>query len=265
MLSSLLSLGSSSLTFAQAAKDRDGQPTVSVYLQPYDSLSHVPQTPIMFHPPRSHNTHTKHKKSCPFGSTPLQALCPLNHCRNCSTHTKDLRAQSLKGDCTTHLFAKAGFTHTPLHFTQQHIILRLTPLSGPCISLEIRPDMSVSNLLPLIHRCTDVTAATDLWYVTNPRAPRIPSRLIHQPASDFAPISFLTQSGQLRAGCRQNFTPPANDDSSLNSACSNSPPLLKNPPPQLASRVTPQHGSETTHYSSPGLGVSPQPTTVHLD
>ena len=57
MLSSLLSLGSSPLTFAQAAKDRDGLPTVSVYLQPFASLSHVPQTPIRSHLPRSHHTH----------------------------------------------------------------------------------------------------------------------------------------------------------------------------------------------------------------
>ena len=131
MLCPTLSLGSSSLTFAQAASWRDGQFTVDIFLQPFISSLHIRHPPIKTHTPRPQRRRGKPSLSCPFGSTPLRLICSLSHCRNCNRTTKTLRAHALANDWITQPLAGTNSGHTPQHVSHDRIILRLTPLAGP--------------------------------------------------------------------------------------------------------------------------------------
>ena len=206
MLCPVLPVGASSLTFSQAATYQNNHYTVDMHLQPFRSLSHVPTPPITTQPrtirrTKRHQLNIR-KISCPFGTSPLHLLCPLTQCKNFGLVTKTLRAHAARDNWLTHPFALSISGHTPSHICSDLVILRLTPFTGPCISIRVDPALIISNLLPLIHHISDITAASDLWYITNVGAPLTNARHISQPVADFAPVLYMRQAGRLCAGSR---------------------------------------------------------------
>ena len=102
MLCPALPVGASSLTFSQTSTYQNNRNSVCMYLQPFQSLSHVPTPPIITQPRTGQRTKRNQlnskKISCSFGTSPLHLLCPLIQCNNCGPITKTLRAHSTRNN-----------------------------------------------------------------------------------------------------------------------------------------------------------------------
>ena len=159
MLCPALTIGASSLTFSEAASYHPDSHSFDLLLQPFISRQHIPTPPIATQIRRTQYTFRRqsqaHKISCPFGASITHLLCPLSGCKHCGPVTRSLRAHAATSDWLTHPLAPSISGHTPPRICSNLIILRLTPLSGPCISLKIDPSHIISDLLPLIQHVSD--------------------------------------------------------------------------------------------------------------